>query len=106
MISGVHRVTPQLLQVLNALVECHEKGTDIHGYDLSKQSHIQITVVYRWLKTLREANIVSATVESLEDSDVYRPRRTYIRLTAEGAVWANELLEARFPGRRRGRNEE
>ena len=87
------RVTPQVLKLLDALLE---GGTaDRYGFELSKVTGLKSGTIYPILARLEVAGWLTSGWESAEEFG--RPRRRYYRLTGTGAEAARTHL-ANAPG--------
>jgi PadR family transcriptional regulator, regulatory protein PadR len=89
-------VTPQLLALLEALLDAYVRDQELHGYALMKRSGLSGPSTYRNLDRLEDANLVTLHWEELPAGDE-RPRRCFYSLNPDGAVKARELLAVRNP---------
>jgi PadR family transcriptional regulator len=94
--TGVERVTRQLLDLLAALLAAHLRGEELHGYALMKRAGLTGPSTYRGLDRLEDEHLVDARWEELPAGDE-RPRRCYYRLNTAGAEAARRLLAERRP---------
>lgn len=94
--TGIERVTRQLLDLLTALLEAHLRGEELHGYGLMKRTGLSGPSTYRGLDRLEDACLVDARWEELPPGDE-RPRRCYYRLNPSGVEVARKLLAERRP---------
>lgn len=94
--AGVERVTPQLLDLLHALLDAHARGEELHGYAIKRRAGLSGPSTYRGLDRLEDAHLVDSRWEELPDGDE-RPRRRYYRLNPDGLAAARRLLGERRP---------
>lgn len=94
--SGIERVTWQLLAIFEALLDAYLHGQELHGYALMKQAKLSGPSTYRNLDRLEDANLVTVRWEELPPGDG-RPRRCFYSLNPDGAAKAKELLAERDP---------
>jgi PadR family transcriptional regulator, regulatory protein PadR len=94
--TGIERVTRQLLDLLLVLLEAYTHGVELHGYELKKLAGLSGPSTYRGLDRLEEADLVEARWENQQEEDA-RPRRRYYRLNPAGAATARRLLSERRP---------
>jgi PadR family transcriptional regulator PadR len=94
--AGIERVTPQLLDLLFALLDAHVRDEELHGYALKKRAGLSGPSTYRGLDRLEDAHLVDCRWEELPDGDE-RPRRRYYRLNPDGLATARRLLGERRP---------
>jgi len=94
--TGIERVTRQLLDLLFVLLDAYSRNEELHGYEIMKRAGLRGPSTYRGLDRLEDANMIEARWEELQESD-HRPRRCYYRLNPEGAALARELLRERRP---------
>lgn len=95
--AGIDRVTGPTLDVLEALLEAHRQGAELHGWAIIKATKRTGPTVYRILDRLYEAGWIERRWEEL-DPDSTNPRRRYYFLTGEGVPAARALLSERRPG--------
>jgi PadR family transcriptional regulator, regulatory protein PadR len=95
--TGIERVTNQLLQLIFVLLEAYSQNEELHGYEIKKRAGLTGPSTYRGLDRLEDANLIEARWEELREGE-HRPRRCYYRLNAEGAATARKLLAERHPG--------
>jgi len=94
--SGIERVTRQLLDLLFALLDAYTRNEQLHGYELKQRARLTGPSTYRGLDRLEDAGLIEAHWEELAEGD-HRPRRRYYRLNADGAATARQLLSERRP---------
>jgi PadR family transcriptional regulator, regulatory protein PadR len=94
--SGVERVTWQLLALLEALLDAYVRDQKLHGYALMKRAKLSGPSTYRNLDRLEEASLVTIQWEELPPGDE-RPRRCFYSLNTDGVAKARELLAERNP---------
>ena len=94
--TGIERVTRQLLDLLAVLLEAHLRDEELHGYGLMKRAGLSGPSTYRGLDRLEDARLVDARWEALPPGDD-RPRRCYYRLNPSGLELARSLLSERRP---------
>jgi DNA-binding PadR family transcriptional regulator len=94
--SGIERVTRQLLDLLDVLLDAHARGEELHGYAIKKRAGLSGPSTYRGLDRLEDAHLVDWRWEELPEGDD-RPRRCYYRLNSDGAATARRLLGERRP---------
>ena len=96
------RRTPHLsapaLRVLSLMLSEPTEG--FYGLDLMDRCQIKSGTLYPLLARYAEAGWLEAEQEQIDASAAGRPRRTYYRLTAEGATGAREALAAITPAPR------
>jgi DNA-binding PadR family transcriptional regulator len=86
-----------MLDVLEALIQSHSDGVEVHGWALMKAVGRSGPTVYGVLDRLEDMSWVTGR---WEDSDVEgKPRRRVYRLTPNGLAEANSLLAMRRPER-------
>jgi PadR family transcriptional regulator, regulatory protein PadR len=85
------RVTPQLLKVLEALLDAPDQES--HGWPLQTATGLGGPSVYRNLERCLEAGMVTSRWEDSTESG--KPRRRLYKLTPTGAVRARTLLAQR-----------
>jgi len=89
--SGVERVTPQMLRLLQVLV--NDPDAEWWGLALAETAGVRSPTVYRSLARLEAAEWVRSRSEDVQvASDEGRPRRRLYRLTPNGAREATALL--------------
>lgn len=93
-VTGIERVTRQLLDLLAVLLDAYMRGEEVHGYALMKRAGLSGPSTYRNLDRLEDADLVEARWEEFLEGD-RRPRRCYYRLNPAGAATARELLAER-----------
>ncbi|MGC5016168.1 PadR family transcriptional regulator [Streptosporangium sp. DT93] len=94
--AGIERITQPMLDVLEVLVHAHEEKIPIHGWVIMKESKRAGPTVYKVLDRLEDARWIAGEWETLTP-DQSRPRRRFYRLTGEGVLAAQALLDARRP---------
>ncbi|WP_433263046.1 PadR family transcriptional regulator [Micromonospora vinacea] len=92
MSDGPARITQPTLDVLGVLLDA--KDHELHGWAIMKSVHRGGPTVYKILERLTEAGWVDARWEIQEPTD-NRPRRRLYRLTSQGVVKAQQLVETR-----------
>lgn len=85
------RVTPQIVDVVDALVNAESKQ---HGWALADATGHGAPTVYRVLERLRDAEWVDYEWEA-ENPEAGRPRRRLYWLTAAGSEQGRELVSER-----------
>ena len=90
-------MTPQLLALLEALLDAYVRDRELHGYALMKLAGLSGPSTYRNLDRLEDANLVTVRWEELPPGDE-RPRRCFYSLNPDGAATARKLLAERNPG--------
>ena len=95
-VSGIERVTSQLLALLEAMLDAYLRNQELHGYALMKRAKLSGPSTYRNLDRLEDANLVTSRWEELPTGDE-RPRRCFYSLNPDGAAMARELLAERNP---------
>jgi PadR family transcriptional regulator PadR len=96
-VSGIERVTSQLLALLEVLLDAYVRDQELHGYALMKRARLSGPSTYRNLDRLEDANLVTVRWEELPAGDE-RPRRCFYSLNPDGAATARRLLAERNPG--------
>lgn len=84
--SGVERMTDQLVAILAVLLRAHLRNEELHGYELMKRARLSGPTTYRNLDRLEDARLVDVLPEEPEPKD--RPRRVYYRLNPSGLEFA------------------
>lgn len=87
------RVTPQLVDVVEALTNADEK---LHGWALADATGQEPPTVYRSLERLRSAGWVDCAWEDI-NPEPGRPRRRLYWLTVDGVDSARDLVAERRP---------
>ncbi|MEW9533256.1 PadR family transcriptional regulator [Microbispora sp. NPDC049125] len=95
--AEIRRITQPTLDVIEALVDAHRRGEELHGWAIIKAVGRTGPTVYNVLDRLEDAKWISGRWES-ENPDPSRPRRRFYSLTGEGARRAPALLAERRPG--------
>jgi PadR family transcriptional regulator PadR len=95
--TGIERVTPQLLDLLFVLLDASRRGEELHGYEIKKQAGLSGPSIYRGLDRLEDAHLVEARWEQDLPDEAGRPRRRYYSLNPEGIAAARTLLGERRP---------
>lgn len=89
--TGIERITPQLLKVLEALLDAPDQET--HGWPLMEATGLGGPSIYRNLERCLEAGMVTSRWE--DNPEAGKPRRRLYKLTPTGAVRARALLAQR-----------
>ncbi|MEU8380155.1 PadR family transcriptional regulator [Streptosporangium sp. NPDC048865] len=92
--AGPTRVTAPTLDVLEALIEAHVRGGELHGWAIVKLTRRSGPTVYGVLDRLEEAGWIEGTWEE-RNPEVNRPRRRLYRLSDKGLTSARTLLTKR-----------
>jgi PadR family transcriptional regulator, regulatory protein PadR len=95
-VTGIERVTRQLVVVLAVLLNAYARGESLHGYAISRMACLSGPSTYRNLDRLEEAGLVDARWEEFPQEDD-RPRRRYYRLNDQGADTARQIVAERHP---------
>ncbi|MFB4270437.1 PadR family transcriptional regulator [Nonomuraea sp. GTA35] len=94
--AGIQRVTGPTLDVIEALLEAHQRGVKLHGWAISKATRRAGPTVYKALDRLEDAGMIVGEWEEL-GPDESRPRRRLYTLTGDGVPAARALLAQRRP---------
>ncbi len=95
--TGIERVTRQLLDLLFVLLDASVRGEELHGYEIKKRAGLSGPSIYRGLDRLEDAHLIEARWEEDLPEGAGRPRRRYYRLNPEGMATARALLGERRP---------
>ena len=90
---GITRVTQPTLDVLAVLLEAHQDGSEIYGWEIKKRARRPGPTVYGVMDRLEDAHLLEGRWER-QTGDDKGPRRRYYRLTDEGVKMARHLLGA------------
>ena len=90
---GITRVTQPTLDVLAVLLEAHQDGSEIYGWEIKKKACRSGPTVYGVMDRLEDADLLEGRWER-QTGDDKGPRRRYYRLTDEGVKMARHLLGA------------
>lgn len=91
MLRNPERITPPLLDVLEALLT--SPNTEMHGWVLMKATRRLGPTVYNVLERLEDLGWVTTRWD--DTTEPGRPRRRYYRLTTEAADHSRTLLASR-----------
>lgn len=91
MSKDFQRITPQLLKVLEALLDAPD--LESHGWPLMAATGLGGPSVYRNLERCLEADMVTSRWE--DSTEPGKPRRRLYKLTPTGAARARTLLAQR-----------
>lgn len=94
--DGFQRITQPLLDVLDVLVDAHQRGEEVHGWGLIAATRRSGPTIYGILDKLEDAHLVEAHWEERNPTPGKPPRRLY-RLNAAGLAQARQLLAERQP---------
>jgi PadR family transcriptional regulator, regulatory protein PadR len=95
--ADIERVTEATLDVLEVLLQAHQDGRDIHGWEIKKATRRSGPTVYGVIDRLEDAGLIEGHWEHQDSSDK-GPRRRYYRLTGAGAATASKLIAERRQG--------
>jgi DNA-binding PadR family transcriptional regulator len=93
-VAGIERVTDATLDVLEVLLQAHQDGRDIHGWEIKKATRRSGPTVYGVIDRLEDADLIEGQWEQQDSSDT-GPRRRYYRLTGAGVAAAAKLTAER-----------
>jgi PadR family transcriptional regulator PadR len=88
---SIERVTEATLDVLDVLLQAHQDGRDIHGWEIKKATRRPGPTVYGVIDRLEDARLIEGRWEQPDKG----PRRRYYRLTGAGATTASTLIAER-----------
>jgi PadR family transcriptional regulator, regulatory protein PadR len=92
--AGIERVTEATLDVLEVLLQAHQDGRDIHGWEIKKETRRSGPTVYGVIDRLEDSRLIEGHWENQDSSDK-GPRRRYYRLTGAGVAAASQLIAER-----------
>lgn len=92
--AGIERITEPTLDVLEVLLQAHQDGRDIHGWEIKKATRRSGPTVYGVIDRLEDARLIAGHWEHQDSSDK-GPRRRYYRLTGAGVATASKLIAER-----------
>ena len=92
--AGIERVTEATLDVLEVLLQAHQDGRDVHGWEVKKATRRSGPTVYGVIDRLEDAVLIEGHWEQ-QDSLDKGPRRRYYRLTGDGVAAASRLVAER-----------
>ena len=92
--AGIERVTEATLDVLEVLLQAHQDGRDIHGWEIKKATRRTGPTVYGVIDRLEDARLIEGHWEHQDSSDK-GPRRRFYRLTGAGVAAASKLIAER-----------
>lgn len=89
--ATLRRVTEPTLDVLDAFLQAHRGGRDIHGWEIKKTTRRSGPTVYGVIDRLEDAGLIEGDWEEQEPLSS-APRRRYYHLTGAGVETASMLL--------------
>ncbi|MFC4536223.1 PadR family transcriptional regulator [Sphaerisporangium dianthi] len=90
------RITAPTLDVLEAFLQAHVRGVELHGWAIAKTTKRSGPTVYGVLDRLEDAGWIEGTWEE-QDQQASRPRRRLYRLSGRGIAHARALVADRRP---------
>jgi PadR family transcriptional regulator, regulatory protein PadR len=92
--AGIERVTDATLDVLEVLLQAHQDGRDIYGWEIKKATRRSGPTVYGVIDRLEDVRLIEGRWEH-QDSLDKGPRRRYYYLTGAGVATASKLIAER-----------